>query len=57
MQHDHNGGKCGICGDPWDDFPRWIDGDDVDDDDDGNDDGDDDAESGICGDPRDAFSG
>ena len=22
VQHDHNGGKCGICGDPWDDFPR-----------------------------------
>jgi hypothetical protein len=22
VQHDHNGGKCGICGDPWDAFPR-----------------------------------
>ena len=23
VQHDHNGGKCGICGDPWDAFPRF----------------------------------
>jgi len=22
VQHQHNGGRCGICGDPWDAFPR-----------------------------------
>jgi hypothetical protein len=22
VQHDQNGGRCGICGDPWDAFPR-----------------------------------
>ena len=22
VQHDQNGGKCGICGDPWHQFPR-----------------------------------
>jgi len=22
VQYQQNGGRCGICGDPWDDFPR-----------------------------------
>lgn len=22
VQHHRNGGKCGICGDPWHDYPR-----------------------------------
>ena len=42
VQHDHNGGKCGICGDPWDAFPRWDDDDDNDDNDNDNDGYDDD---------------
>ena len=23
VQYDQNGGKCGICGDPWHQFPRY----------------------------------